>query len=168
MSLSMYQAAVPPIVRSFNALSAIIDKAAAHCAARKIDPAVLVNYRLAPDMLPFFRQIHIATDQAKGMAARLAGVEVPGYPDTEQSFDELKARLAKTVAYLNSFTPAQIDGTEDKDIVMKAGANEYKFKGMPYVTGFVLPNVYFHVTTAYAILRHCGVELGKKDYLGMA
>lgn len=166
MTMSMYQAGTPAIIHSLNALSAIIDKAAAHCAARKIDQLVIINYRLAPDMLPFARQIQIATDGAKGMAARLAGVEVPSYPDTETTFDDLKARIAKTVAYLKSFTPAQIDGTEDKAITMKAGPNELKFTGSQYLTTFVLPNFYFHVTTAYAILRHCGVDIGKRDFLG--
>lgn len=166
MSLSMYQAGIPVVTRYLNNLSTLIDKAAAHCAARKIDPAVLVGFRLSPDMLPFGRQVQIATDQVKGMAARLAGVEVPSYPDTETTFDELKARIAKTVAFLNTFKADQIDGTEDKEITLKAGAAEFKFKGDDYLIGFVLPNFYFHVTTAYAILRHCGVEIGKRDFLG--
>ena len=166
MSLSMYQAGIPVIVRYLNNLSTLIDKAAAHCAARKIEPAVLVNFRLTPDMFPFARQVQIATDQVKGMAARLAGVDIPSYADTEATFDELKARIAKTVAYLNSFKPEQINGTENKEIVLKAGTAEFKFKGDDYLVGFVLPNFYFHVTTAYAILRHCGVEVGKRDYLG--
>ena len=166
MTLSMYQAGIPVVTRYLNNLSTLIDKAAAHSAARKIDPAVLVNFRLTPDMLPFSRQVQIATDQVKGMAARLAGVEVPSYPDTETTFDELKARIAKTVAYLGTFKADQIDGTEDKEITLKAGAAEFKFKGDDYLVGFVLPNFYFHVTTAYAILRHCGVEIGKRDFLG--
>lgn len=166
MSLSMYQASIPVITRYLNNLSALIDKAAAHCEARKIDPTVLVNFRLTPDMLPFSRQVQIATDQVKGMAARLAGVEVPSYADTEATFDELKARIAKTVAFLNTFKPAQIDGTEGKEITLKAGTAEFKFKGDDYLVSFVLPNFYFHVTTAYAILRHCGVEIGKRDFLG--
>lgn len=166
MTLSMYQAGIPVVTRYLNNLSTLIDKAAAHCAARKIDPTVLVNFRLTPDMLPFSRQVQIATDQVKGMAARLAGVEVPSYPDTETTFDELKARIAKTVAYLGTFKADQIDGTEDKEITLKAGAAEFKFKGDDYLVGFVLPNFYFHVTTAYAILRHCGVEIGKRDFLG--
>lgn len=166
MSLSMYTAGIPVTVRYLNNLSTLIDKAVAHCEARKIDPAVLVNFRLTPDMFAFARQVQIATDSAKGMAARLAGTEVPSYADTEITFDDLKARIAKTVAYLQSFKPAQIDGSEDKEITMKAGANDLKFKGADYLLGFVLPNFYFHVTTAYAILRHCGVEVGKRDYLG--
>jgi hypothetical protein len=166
MSLSMYQAGIPVVIRYLNNLSTLIDKAAAHCEARKIEPSVLVNFRLTPDMFPFARQVQIATDGVKGMAARLAGVEVPSYADTETTFPELKARIAKTVDFLKTFTPAQIDGTEGKEITMKAGATEFKFKGDDYLVGFVLPNFYFHVTTAYAILRHCGVEVGKRDYLG--
>ena len=168
MSLSMYQAGIPVIIRFFNNLSAILDKAAAHCEARKIDPTVLINFRLTPDMLPFARQVQIASDVVKGGAARLAGVEVPSYPDTEASFDELKTRIAKTVAFLEGLTAAQIDGTEDKEVILKMRTSELKFTGSQYLTGFVLPNFYFHVTTAYAILRHCGVEIGKQDFLGRA
>jgi len=166
MSISMYQAGIPAIVRYLTNLSAILDKAAAHCTARKIDPTVLINFRLAPDMLPFSRQIQIATDIVKGGASRLAGAEVPSYADTEASFDDLKARIAKTVAHLKSFSAGQIDGSEAKDIVLKFGPNEHKFNGQDYLTGFVLPNFYFHISMAYAILRHCGVEIGKKDFLG--
>lgn len=166
MSMSMYQAGVPAILHYLSTLSAIIDKAAAHCAARKIDPTVLVNFRLAPDMLPFSRQVQIASDVVKGGAARLAGVEMPSFPDTEATFDELKARIAKTVAFVKSVTPAQIDGTEAKEITLKSPNGELKFAGNQYLTGFVLPNFYFHVTMAYAILRHCGVEIGKNDFLG--
>jgi len=166
MPLSMYQAGIPAIVRYLNNLSAILDKAAAHCAARKIDPSVLINFRLAPDMLPLSRQIQIATDIVKGGGSRLAGAEVPSYADTEASFDDLKARIAKTTAHLKNFTPAQIDGSEGKDITLKFGPTEHKFNGQDYLTGFVLPNFYFHISMAYAILRHCGVEIGKKDFLG--
>ena len=166
MSMSMYQAGVPAILHYLSTLSAIIDKAAAHCAARKIDPTVLVNFRLAPDMLPFSRQVQIASDVVKGGAARLAGVEMPSFPDTEATFDELKARIAKTGAFVKSVTPAQIDGTEAKEITLKSPNGELKFAGNQYLTGFVLPNFYFHVTMAYAILRHCGVEIGKNDFLG--
>jgi len=166
MSLSMYQAGIPVVIRYLNNLATLIDKAAAHCEARKIDPAVVINYRLSPDMFPFARQVQIASDQVKGMAARLAGVDVPSFPDTETTFADLKARIAKTTAYLNTFRPEQIDGSENKEITLKAGAAEFKFKGDDYLVGFVLPNFYFHVTTAYAILRHCGVEVGKRDFLG--
>lgn len=168
MSISMYQAGIPVAIRFLNSLSAILDKAAAHCTARNIDQTVLVNARLAPDMLPLSRQIQIASDIVKGGAARLAGTEPPTYEDKEASFDELKARIAKTVAFLQTFTPAQIDGSEAKEIVLKMRSGEMKFNGQDYLTGFVLPNLFFHVTTAYAILRHNGIELGKKDFLGGA
>jgi uncharacterized protein len=166
MSISMYQAAVPPILQTLTSTSAILDKAAAHCAARKIDPAALLTFRLFPDMFPLSRQVQIMTDQAKGMAARLAGVAVPSYPDTETTFDELKARIAEVSAFVKGFTPAQIDGSEDRAITIKAGGTELNFTGRQYVTGFVFPNFYFHATTTYNILRHCGVELGKRDFLG--
>ncbi len=168
MSISMYQAGIPVAIRFLNSLSAIIDKAAASCTARNIDQTVLVNARLAPDMLPFSRQIQIATDIVKGGAARLAGAEPPSYEDKEATFDELKARIAKTVAFLQTFKPAQIDGSEAKEIVLKMRAGEMKFNGQDYLTGFVLPNLFFHVTTAYAILRHNGIDIGKKDFLGGA
>ncbi len=168
MPLSMYQASVPPIVKFLENLSVILDKAAACAEANKIKPEVLINYRLRPDMLPLSSQIQIATDQVKGLVSRLAGTDVPSFPDTEATFDDLKARIAKTIAHLKSFTPAQIDGTEDKDIALKVGPNELKFKGQQYLTAFVLPNFYFHLTTAYAILRHCGVPIGKRDFLGAA
>jgi len=165
MSYSIYQAAVPSVVDSLNCLSAILDKATAHCAARKIDPAVLINFRLTPDMFPLSRQVQITTDMAKGMAARLAGADVPSFPDTETTFEDLKARIAKTIAYVQSFKPEQFDGAEDRDIVIKAGEHVLKFKGARYLTSFVLPNFYFHAATTYDILRHCGVELGKRDFL---
>ena len=166
MSFSMYQAAVPPVLQILASVSTILDKAAAHCAARKIDPAALLTFRLSPDMFPLSRQVQIMTDQAKGMAARLAGVEVPSYADTEATFDDLKARVAKVTAYVKGFTPAQIDGSEDKPIVIKAGGTELKFTGRQYLTSFVFPNFFFHATTTYNILRHCGVELGKRDFIG--
>jgi hypothetical protein len=150
----------------FDNLNAILGKGAAYAEARKIEPSVLLNYRLAPDMLPLSRQVQIATDVAKGCAARLAGVEPPRYEDNESSFAELKARVDKTVGFLQGFTPAQIDGSEDKDIQLKVGGRDLQFKGLPYLLNFAHPNVYFHITTAYAILRHAGVELGKMDFLG--
>ncbi len=168
MAISMYQAGVEPVIHTLTALSTILDKAQAHCEARKIDPAVLIKFRLRPDMLPLSAQIQIASDMGKSMASRLAGADVPSFPDTESTFEELKARIAKTIAHIKSFTPAQIDGSTNRDIAFKAGPNELKFKGAGYVTSWVLPNFYFHVTTAYAILRHCGVELGKRDFLGGA
>ena len=166
MTISMHQASVPVLTQALNTMIAILDKAAAHCAAKKIDPAVLINFRLTPDMLPFKAQIYIMTDQAKGCAARLAGAEVPSYPDTEVTFDDLKARLKKTADFVQSFKANQIDGSEEKDIVLKFGPNEFKFKGQGYLLNFVIPNVFFHESMAYAILRHCGVELGKRDFLG--
>lgn len=166
MTISMYQASVPVFIPMLNNLSAILEKAAAHAEAKKIDPAVLINSRLAPNMFPLSRQVQIATDGAKGCAARLAGLEPPRYEDNEATFPALIARLRKTVDYLGTFTPAQIDGSEEKTIVMKFRDSGRSFVGLPYLLHYVLPNFYFHVTTAYAILRHCGVELGKQDYLG--
>lgn len=166
MSLSLYQASVPVFVRMFGNLSAILDKAAAYAEARKIDPAVLLNARLAPDMHPLTRQIQIASDAVKGCAARLAGVEVPSFADSESSFAELQARIAKTLEFVNSLTSAQIDSGEGREVVLKFPGAELKFKGEDYLLHFVLPNFYFHITTAYAILRHNGLDIGKMDYLG--
>ena len=166
MSLSMYQASIPAFVQMLNNLSAIMDKAEAHAQSREIDPEVLLSYRLAPDMFPFVRQIQVAADLAKGAAARLASVEVPKHDDTEKTFAELKARLAKTLAFVQSFKPSNIDGSEDRDINLKLGEHTMSFKGQHYLVHFVLPNFYFHCTTAYDILRHCGVELGKRDFIG--
>ena len=166
MTISMYQASAPRFANSLKNLSAILDKAQAHAEAKKIDPAVLLASRLYPDMFPLVRQIQIASDSAKGPVARLAGVEVPKYEDTEETIADLKARLAKTIDFVASFKPAQIDGTEDKDIHLKLGSREVDWKGMQYLLGFALPNFYFHVVTAYDILRHNGVEIGKRDYIG--
>ena len=166
MNISMYQASAPRFVNTLNNLSAILDKAQAHAEAKKIDPNVFTSSRLYPDMLPLTSQVRIACDNAKGAVARLAGVEVPKHEDTEQSFAELKARIAKTIAFVKSIQPAQIDGSEDREIVLKLGGTEVKFKGMQYLLGFALPNFYFHVVTAYDILRHGGVEIGKRDYIG--
>jgi uncharacterized protein len=167
MSLSIYQASIPTLLHTLGAVSAILDKAAAHCEARKIDPSVVVNYRLAPDMFPLSRQIQIMTDQAKGLAARLTGTEVPSFPDTEVSFADLKARIAKTIDYVQSFSAAQFDGAETRTVTFKAGPMELSFTGQDYVFKWVFPNFYFHATAAYAILRHAGVEIGKRDFLGM-
>ena len=166
MSLSMYQASIPAFVQMLNNLSTILEKAEAYAANRKIDPEVLLNSRLAPDMYPFVRQIQIAADLAKGAAARLAGVEVPKHDDTEKTFADLKARLAKTVAFLQSFRPNDIDGSEDREINLTLGDHTMSFKGQPYLVHFTMPNFYFHCTTAYDILRHCGVDLGKRDFMG--
>ena len=166
MQITMYQASAPRFVHMLKNLSSMLDKAQAHAEARKIDPAALTTFRLYPDMFPFSRQVQVACDVAKGVAARLAGVEVPRHEDTEQTFPELKARIAKTIAFIETIRPEQIDGSEEKDIVVKLGKQEYRFKGMQYLLNWAYPNFYFHVTTAYNILRHNGVELGKKDFVG--
>lgn len=166
MSLSMYQASVPVFLRNLKNLAAILDKGLANAEARKIDPAVFVNARLAPDMHALARQIQIATDTAKGCGARLAGIEVPSYEDTETTFPELQARIAKTAAFLQGLTAAQIDGSEDRAITLKMRAGEVNFTGQNYLLNFALPNFFFHYTTAYAILRHNGVDVGKMDYIG--
>jgi len=166
MGISMYLASAPRFANSLSNLAAFLDKAQAHCEAKKIDSLVLTADRLYPDMFPLSRQVQIACDTAKGAVARLAGVEVARHEDTESSFAELKARIAKTLAIVNGFKPAQIDGSEDRDITLKLGPTEVKFKGMQYLLGFALPNFYFHVVTAYDILRHNGVELGKRDFIG--
>jgi len=162
----MYQASIPAFVQMLNNFSAILDKAKAHATSCKIDPEVLLNYRLAPDMFPFVRQLQIAADLAKGAAARLAGVEVPKHDDTEKTFADLKARLAKTLTFVQSFKPSDINGSEDRDIRLTLGEHTMSFKGQPYLVHFVMPNFYFHCATAYDILRHCGVELGKRDFIG--
>jgi hypothetical protein len=166
MPISMYQASVPAFLQMLNSLAAILDKAEAYAAERKIDPAVLLGWRLAPDMFALARQVQIATDQAKGCCARLAGVEVPRYADDETSFADLRARIAKTIDFVRGFEPDDIDGSEERDIAITAGSRELRFKGEQYLVSFVLPNFYFHVTTAYAILRHCGLPIGKRDFLG--
>jgi uncharacterized protein len=168
MTISMYQASVPVFVRMLGNLSAILDKAAVYAEARKIDPTVLLNARLYPDMLPLTTQIQIAADFAKGASARLAGLDVPKYEDNETSFAEFKARIDKTLAFVKSVQPAQIDGSENRDINITVGGNPMSFKGMAYLLHFALPNFYFHLTTAYDILRHNGVEIGKRDFIGAA
>ena len=162
----MYQASVPTFARMLNNLAAILEKAAAHAEGKKIDPIALINFRLFPDMLAFSRQIQIAADSAKGGVARLAGSEPPKYDDNEASIPDLIARLRKTVAYLETFKPEQIDGSEDKTVSWKTQTSTRTMQGLPYLLNHVTPNVYFHVTTAYSILRHCGVEIGKQDFLG--
>ncbi len=166
MALSMYQASVPAFVQMLTALSNILDKAAAFAAAKKVDPAVLLASRLAPDMFPLTRQIQIGADFAKGPMARLAGLEVPKYEDNETTIDALKARIAKTLDYVKSFKPEQIDGSEARAINLTVGGQPLTLTGQDYLVNFALPNFYFHITTAYAILRHNGVEIGKRDYMG--
>jgi len=166
MSLNLYDITVPPLERGLTNLSALIDKATAHAAARKFDPGVLVQTRLYPDMLPFPRQVQFACDSAKGAAARLAGIEVPRHEDTETTFAELKQRIAKTLDFIGSVRPQQFAGAEERTIELKFPNATLRFSGRSYVTDFVLPNFYFHVTIAYALLRHNGVEIGKQDFLG--
>lgn len=166
MPLSMSQASVSIFTQQLAALSAILDKAIAHCQAKGIDPKDLVDARLAPDMFPFARQIQIATDQAKGAAARLSGREIPKFEDTEQTFEELKARIAKTLAFIGSVPAGEIDGSEERDVTIPVAGQPRTLKGQLYLLRSSLPNFFFHVTTAYDILRHKGVEIGKRDYLG--
>ena len=166
MSITMHSASVPIFVKMLGNVAVWLDTAEAHAAAKKFDVAVLLNSRLAPDMLPLTRQIQIACDSAKFGVSRLAGGDAPKFEDTEATVAELKARLANTVAYLKSVPAALLDGTEAKDIEVPTRAGEpLKFKGEAYLKHFVLPNLFFHVTTVYALLRHNGVELGKKDFL---
>jgi uncharacterized protein len=166
MTISMYQASVPAFVRSLNNLAAILEKGAAHAQARKLDEAVLLGSRLFPDMLPLARQVQLASDTAKSGAGRLAGAEFPAYEDKEATFQELLQRLRNTVTYLQTLRPEQIDGSEDRTVSWQTRSSTKSMQGLPYLMNHLLPNVHFHVTTAYAILRHNGVEIGKKDFLG--
>lgn len=164
MSLSMHDASIRVLVHALESLSKLLDKAAAHAEAKKIDPAVFVQARLFPDMFPLARQVQIASDSAKGCGARLAQVDVPSYADTETTFPELQARVAKTIAFLRGLDASRFAGSEDRPITLKLD-RERTFSGRDYLLNFVLPNFFFHVTTAYAILRHNGVDIGKMDYL---
>ena len=166
MSLGMYNATVPMFKTLLGALSKNLDKAAAFATAKNIDPLVLTSARLAPDMLPLSRQVHIASDGVRGCLARLAGLEMPTMADSEKTIEELQARIAATIAYIDSFTPAQIDGSEGREVVLKMRSGEMKFTGQNYLFQFVIPNFTFHCATAYNILRHNGVEIGKRDFLG--
>jgi hypothetical protein len=166
MTISLYQASIPNFIRGLINLNALLEKGAAYAEAKKFDPAVLVNSRLYPDMLPLAAQVRIATDNAKGCAARLAGQEIPVYEDSETTIPELIARVGKTIDYLNSFNPAQIDGAEENKVNLKIGNFTLTFTGLSYLMSFAMPNFYFHVTTAYDILRHNGVDIGKQDFLG--
>ena len=166
MKISMYQASAPRFGNMLRNLSALLDKAQAHCEAKKIDPLALTQFRLYPDMFTLARQVQIACDTAKGAVARLAGVEIPKHEDTEQTFPELKARIAKTLEFVESVPAAKIDGSEEREVALKLRGNDVKFSGLQYLLGFAYPNFYFHVTTAYVILRHNGVELGKRDFIG--
>ncbi len=167
MSFSMSKASLPALEMGLNALSGVLDKAQAFAAAKKVDPSVLLNSRLAPDMFPLSRQVQIASDLAKNGMARLAGVEPPRYEDNENTIDQLKARTTKTVAFLKTLDAKKIDAAGDNQIVFPLGPeHKGEMKGDDYLNHFILPNVYFHLTAAYAILRHCGVEIGKQDFLG--
>lgn len=167
MSFSIYQASVPVFRQVLGSLSAVLVKAAAHAEARRIQPAVLLQTRLYPDMLPLVQQLQIATDHAKGASARLAAVEVPRFADTETSFDELQARLTRTLDFIGGLDAAKFDGAEDREITLKIGPEQQlKMIGRAYLLHFALPNLFFHATTAYAILRTSGVELGKRDFIG--
>ncbi len=166
MKISMYQVSIPVFVQFLTALSANLDKAAAHAEAKKIDPSVFLNMRLYPDMYPFVRQVQEATKHAARVSGLLAGVAVPDMPNTESSIPELKARIAKTVDFLKSLKPAQIEGSDDKEIKITGSSGERTFTGQSLLLHHSLPNFYFHCTTAYDILRHCGVEVGKRDFMG--
>ena len=166
MPFSMSQASLPVFEIGLNALSGVLDKAAAFTTAKKVDPAVLLGWRLAPDMFALARQVQVACDQAKNGAARLAGAEPPKFEDTETSLDQLKARIAKTLAYIKTLDAKAIDASPDREITFPLGPTKGQMKGGDFLNHFVLPNFYFHLTAAYAIVRHCGVELGKRDFLG--
>ena len=165
MSVSMFELSVPAFQKHLEALDAILDKASAHAEIKKIDPAALLTARLFPDMWALTRQVQGAGDFAKNVCARRAGLPVPAYEDTETTFPELKARIAKTLAFLATIKPEQMQGSDAKSFTIKAGPNEMTFTGQDYLLGFALPNFYFHCTTAYNILRHNGLELSKRDYM---
>jgi hypothetical protein len=166
MPISMYDMSIPLMTRGLTNLSAMLDKAAAHAEAKKFDTAVLAQSRLYPDMFPLLRQVQIACDTAKGAAGRLAGVDVPKHEDTEVTFTDLKARIAKTLDVLKSVSPAQMKDAESRSVELKFPTSSWKFTGISYLSDFVLPNFYFHVSMVYALLRKNGVEVGKMDYLG--
>ena len=166
MTISMYDICIPALTRGLNNLSAILDKASAHAEARKFDSLVLAQSRLFPDMHPLTRQVQIACDTAKGAAGRLAQAEIPKHDDTETTIAELKARIAKTISYLKTITPAQMQGAESREVELKFPSGAWKFGGLAYLTEFVLPNFYFHVSMVYALLRKSGIEVGKGEFLG--
>jgi hypothetical protein len=166
MSISIYDQVIAPLSRMLKSLDAVVSKSVAYAAEHSIEEATLIQARLFPNMLPFVFQIRIATDTAKGAAARLSGTTVPKWADDEETFADVHARIRKAIDFLATFKPAQFEGAEKRNIELKLGQREVKFTGTEYITGFVIPNFYFHVTTAYAILRHNGVDVGKKDYLG--
>lgn len=166
MPFTMSQASLPVFQIGLSALSGVLDKAAAYAAAKKVDPSVLLSYRLAPDMFALGRQVQVACDQAKNGAARLAGIEPPKFEDNETTIDQLKERLAKTLAFLKTLDAKAIDVSAEREITFPLGQSKGQMTGADYLDHFVLPNFYFHLTAAYAILRHCGADLGKRDFLG--
>jgi uncharacterized protein len=166
MKISMYEASIPTFLHTLNALKAILEKGVAHAEARKYEPALLATTRLAPDMLPLTRQVQIASDAAKGAAARLTGVDPPKFEDNETSMADLIARVSKTIDYLQGFKAEQFEGSEDRTITIPTPRQSFTFQGLAYLRHWALPNFFFHVTTAYALLRHNGVEIGKGDFLG--
>ena len=166
MAISLYDFSIPALIRGLTNMSAILDKAVAHGAAKKIDSATLAQLRLFPDMHPLSRQVQIACDTAKGAAGRLAGIDIPKHEDTETTLPELKARIAKTLDFLKTITPAQVEGDESRAIEIKFPSGSWKFTAKSYVVDFVLPNFYFHDSMVYALLRKGGVEIGKGDFLG--
>lgn len=166
MTMSLYDVSIPVLTRGLTNLSTLLDKAAAHAAAKKIDPAVLAQVRLFPDMFPLARQVQIACDTAKGAAARLAGIEIPKHEDNEVSLDDLKQRIAKTLDFVKSVKPEQLKGAESRTIELKFPSRTLTFTGLSYLTDFVLPNLFFHESITYALLRTNGVEIGKSDFLG--
>ena len=166
MAFTIYDASISPMIRSLQSLSKILDKAVAQTKSEDKDLSALLEARLAPDMHPFPNQIQIASDAAKGCAARLTGIAAPSMPDVEKTVPELQQRIAKTIDFLKTITPAQCAGAEDKTITLKFPQGEMSFSGKDFVTQFALPNFFFHVTTAYDLLRHKGIQIGKMDYLG--
>jgi hypothetical protein len=166
MAFNIYDVSIPAFIQTLNALSGVLTKAVAHAEAKKIDPQILITARLAPDMHPLARQIQMASDSAKGFGARVAGVDVPSFPDTEATFPELQQRITKTIDFLKSLKPEQFEGGSDREVTLNLGGQKVAFKGSVYLAKFAFPNFYFHATTAYDILRHNGVDIGKRDFLG--
>src|SRR5512142_2628119 len=165
MKITVQAVTVDMFANSLNSLSALLEKGLAHATARKFDPSVLVNARLAPDMFPLSRQVQLACDLAKNSVARLAGLEPPKFEDTEKTFDELRARVARTIDYIKGVPASALEAAEDRDITVPAGDRKFEFKGLPFLQRWAIPNVFFHVSMVYAILRHNGVEIGKRDFL---
>jgi hypothetical protein len=166
MTISIYQSLVPTAIHNLQNLSAILKKAESYAEAKKIEQSALLNFRLFPDMLPMVRQVQIACDTAKAGAARLAEIEIPSFPDVEKTFSELQERITKTIEFLKTIKAEQVNGKEELKISYTQHGRERNFIGLPYLLNYVLPNIFFHITTTYAILRHNGLEIGKKDYLG--